>query len=460
MSRQGSGLVTVVAGLVLFLVPLVVAGDLQQTDVSHLYVAKSFNRALLDCLEYLQLPGERFEQYSALHFPDDADTKCLVRCIGLNMRWWNDTTGVQKAVMGNFFQPDPSDTEYEYRTAKCIEKRLGSLSGSRGSAPDDCCCRAYETFQCYLQYYGNLVQCPKALPQTRDMLVRSAHDCINILRVPDELLRCYSAGELRDAPETRCFLRCFFLRSGGYDAVRGFNLYRLYSRDSEHLDQRYLAQETMEQLQTIRSTNCDQCTEVYRSYKEVLGPLGIAFYEDSIIQEAANRALSDGSRCKECGQYEIYSKAEQHLLSLPEMLQKEEPVKKTGEEVESEDSSHFPVIPDSCGCGHQDVATPEEPEVPYYPQVEEDYQPPCTTTTTHKPTTTTTTTTPAPTTTTTEKPTVEYEGTTRPYLSWSHRQPTTELQSYRKSNYPKLSGSFCCTKCRKVSRVGHRKYYF
>ncbi|XP_035784338.1 uncharacterized protein LOC118462612 [Anopheles albimanus] len=457
MDRQTSGfLVAVVAGLVLCLVHSV-AADLQQTDVPHLYVAKSFNRALQDCLEYLRLPGERFELYAALHFPDDAETKCLVRCIGLNLRWWNDTTGVQKAVIGNFFQPDPSDTEYQYRTGACIEKRLGSLSGSAGSAPDDCCCRAYETFQCYLQFYGNLVQCPKVLPQPRDMLVRSAHDCINILRVPDELLRCYSVGEIRDAPETRCLLRCFFLRSGGYDAERGFNLHRLYSRDSEHPDQRYLAPETLEQLQTIRSTSGDQCTEVYRSYREVLGQLGIAFYEDSIIQEAANRALGDGSRCQECEQYENYSNEAQYPVSNSKEQQKEE-----NEIVENEehgDQSHFPVIPDSCGCGHQDEveppAAPKEPEVPYYPLVEKDYESPCTITTTPKSFTTVTTTT-----TTTEKPTVEYEGTTRSFHPWVHRKPSADTQGYRKSAYPKLSGSFCCTKCRKVSRIGHRKYFF
>uniref|UniRef100_A0AAG5DSN5 Odorant-binding protein n=1 Tax=Anopheles atroparvus TaxID=41427 RepID=A0AAG5DSN5_ANOAO len=234
-------------------------------DVPHLYLEKSMAQAMQECMEYLQIPASRYADYTSHRFPSDPETQCLVRCVGLNLRWWNDTTGVQPALMANFFQPDWADADYERRTAKCLELRLAN------GDPSDCCSAAYESFMCYLQHYGNLVPCPQFLAGDHTRHVRMAYDCMNLLQVPETLLHSYSEGSLRDAPETRCLLRCFYLRSGVYRSETGFDLERLYTRDFEHADARYLAPETYAKLHNLRSSGCDECTEVFLAYR------GLAF---------------------------------------------------------------------------------------------------------------------------------------------------------------------------------------
>ncbi|XP_035892547.1 general odorant-binding protein 69-like [Anopheles stephensi] len=261
------------------------AGCDSSLDVPHLALTKSFSRALQDCMEYLQVPGYRYAEYASNHYPDDPETKCLLRCVGLNLRWWNDTTGVQPAIMKRFFQPDPADAEYKNRTAECLEKELP------GGDDADCCCSAYESFRCYLQYYGNLLPCALFYPEDDSRHVHAAQDCIEFLQIPEKLLRSYGAGSFPDAPETRCLLRCFFLRTGVFHVESGFDVVRLYSRDFESPDERYLAPETQTKLHELRGSVGEQCTEVYVAYRDVLGELGRPFFEYDVLQKAAQRAL-------------------------------------------------------------------------------------------------------------------------------------------------------------------------
>ncbi|XP_058127012.1 uncharacterized protein LOC131285729 [Anopheles ziemanni] len=274
--------------LVLALAGFAVVNSASQ-DGAHLYLEKSLTQAMQECMDYLRIPANRYDDYASHRFPCDAETKCLVRCVGLNLRWWNDTTGVQTALMANFFRPDPTDTDYARRTAKCLELRLAQ------SDPSECCSLAYESFMCYLQHYGNLVPSPQYLPEDHSRYVRMAHDCINMLQVPEALLQSYSTGFIRDAPETRCLLRCFYLRSGVFQSDTGFDLKRFYTRDYQDADDvRYLAPDTYTKLANLRATGCDECTEVFLAYRDLLGEMGNAYYEDGVLRDAAVLALNDG----------------------------------------------------------------------------------------------------------------------------------------------------------------------
>uniref|UniRef100_A0A182RLX3 Odorant-binding protein n=1 Tax=Anopheles funestus TaxID=62324 RepID=A0A182RLX3_ANOFN len=276
----GVGLVAIIA--------LSLTGCYSSLDVPHLTLTKSFMRALQDCMEYLQVPSYRYAEYVSNNYPDDPETKCLLRCVGLNLRWWNDTSGVQTAVMERFFHPDDVDAEYENRTAQCLEQEL-----TNGTDLSDRCCVAYERFRCYLQYYGNLVPCALFTPEDDSRYVRAAQDCIEFLQVPEKLLKSYAAASFPDAPETRCLLRCFFLRTGVFHTDTGFDVDRLYTRDYTHLDERYLAQETQTKLNELRGSVGDQCTEVYLAYRDVLGELGRAFLEYDVLRSAARLALGE-----------------------------------------------------------------------------------------------------------------------------------------------------------------------
>ncbi|XP_052870986.1 general odorant-binding protein 45-like [Anopheles cruzii] len=265
------------------------------SDVSHLYLEKSFPQALHDCMQYLQVPPSRYEEYQALNFPNDPQTRCLVRCVGLNLRWWNDTTGVHTSVIANFFRPDPTDVHYERATKECVEHRLKPTPAN--PTLQDCCLRAYNTFECYLQNYGNLVYSPQYYPEDRSRQVQVSYDCINILQVSKPLLQLFTEDSVPEDPGTQCLGRCFFLRLGLYDEERGFDLRRLYTRDYVTPNKRYLSKETYDKLCAIRLTSPDQCTEVNRAYFGVIKELETSFHSLSIAHEAARKALSDGSTC-------------------------------------------------------------------------------------------------------------------------------------------------------------------
>uniref|UniRef100_A0A2M4BP08 Putative odorant binding protein n=1 Tax=Anopheles marajoara TaxID=58244 RepID=A0A2M4BP08_9DIPT len=259
----------------------------QANDVKGVIVEKSFLQSMQDCAEYLQVPRHRLAQYMAYEFPEDEDTKCLIYCVGVDLRWWNNTCGLNEPGIVNFFQPVQGDRQYEKRTNECLERNVRSVK-----LPNNCC-QAYETFQCYFREFGNLVTCPQYVPLTKLQATQAALDCLNILRISDELLKCYSEGNVRDVPETRCLYQCIDLRTGLYTPEHGIYLSRFYLRDLESNDLRYLSQETKTCRDRIRHSGCNSCSEVYDTHQQCLNGIGEDGYTSGLITEASKIALAN-----------------------------------------------------------------------------------------------------------------------------------------------------------------------
>uniref|UniRef100_A0A8W7K9H0 Odorant binding protein n=1 Tax=Anopheles albimanus TaxID=7167 RepID=A0A8W7K9H0_ANOAL len=281
--------------LCLAIVALVLPLTAQANDVKGVIVEKSFLQSMQDCAEYLQVPRHRLAQYMAYEFPEDEDTKCLIYCVGVDLRWWNNTCGLHEPGIVNFFQPVQGDRQYEKRINECLERNVRSLK-----LPNNCC-QAYETFQCYFREFGNLVTCPQYVPLTKLQATQAALDCLNILRISADLLKCYSEGNVRDVPETRCLYQCIDLRTGLYTPEHGIYLSRFYLRDLESNDLRYLSQETKTCRDRIRHSGCNSCSEVYDTHQQCLDGLGVTGYTSGLITEAAKIALTnlDASCCTE-----------------------------------------------------------------------------------------------------------------------------------------------------------------
>uniref|UniRef100_A0A182QFZ4 Uncharacterized protein n=1 Tax=Anopheles farauti TaxID=69004 RepID=A0A182QFZ4_9DIPT len=262
-------------------------------DTKGVTIEKSFLQSVHDCAEYLRVPRQRLVQYLAYEFPPDEETKCLIYCVGTDLRWWNNTCGLQIPAIVNFFQPVLGDRQYEKRTRECLERNVHS-----GKTLNNCC-KAYETFQCYFQEFGNLVTCPQYVPATKLQATQAALDCLNILRVPTDLLECYSRGELPDVTETRCLYHCIDHRTGLYTSESGIHLSRFYVRDLAVNDLRYLSKETKTCRNRIRQSGCDTCSEVYKTHQDCLTGLGVDGYTSGIITEAARIALANLGVCCE-----------------------------------------------------------------------------------------------------------------------------------------------------------------
>uniref|UniRef100_A0A182S874 Odorant-binding protein n=1 Tax=Anopheles maculatus TaxID=74869 RepID=A0A182S874_9DIPT len=181
----------------------------------HCTIEKSFVQAQHECVAYLNLPKHRLYQYLVYNYSNDVKTKLMIRCVGLLLRWWNSDGVLNEHVMAQYFLPDSADATYCERTRLCIE--------NKAPEGDELCSRAFETFQCYLQQYGELLNCPKVVPLSDERLAETMHFCLNVLSLPLSYFEnCTGSAELFLATdEARCLLRCFVIRTGLYSDHHG-----------------------------------------------------------------------------------------------------------------------------------------------------------------------------------------------------------------------------------------------
>uniref|UniRef100_A0A182R325 Odorant-binding protein n=1 Tax=Anopheles funestus TaxID=62324 RepID=A0A182R325_ANOFN len=183
--------------------------------IEHGTIEKSLVQAQHECVTYLNLPKHRLYQYLVYNYSNDAKTKLMIRCVGLLLHWWNSDGALNKHVIEQYFLPDAGDTTYPERTAACVE--------NKAPEGDELCSRAFETFQCYLQQYGELINCPKVVPLSDERLAEAMHFCLDVLSVSLPYFEnCTNSAELfLSTDQSRCLLRCFVIRAGLYSDQHG-----------------------------------------------------------------------------------------------------------------------------------------------------------------------------------------------------------------------------------------------
>uniref|UniRef100_A0A182IW37 Odorant-binding protein n=1 Tax=Anopheles atroparvus TaxID=41427 RepID=A0A182IW37_ANOAO len=198
------------------LVLLLVASTTRATGFTeHSVVEKSFVQAQQECVEYLHIPKHRLYQYLNYNFPNDAQTKCMIRCVGLNLKWWDADGVLRPSVIAQYFLPDGTDEENQERTYACILRRTAPEEG--GS-----CRQAFHIFQCYLEQFGELLNCPKLVPLEDTQLAEAVHFCLGVVEVSLGEFRHYTTeGNFLDTDASRCLLRCIVIRTGVYSDLHG-----------------------------------------------------------------------------------------------------------------------------------------------------------------------------------------------------------------------------------------------
>ncbi|XP_050095379.1 general odorant-binding protein 45-like [Anopheles aquasalis] len=180
----------------------------------HSIVEKSVVQAQQECVEYLNVPRQRLYEYLGHNYANDAKTKCMVRCVGLNLKWWNAGVELREDVIQQYFLPEAEDNASIDRTRECIAKRVNSKSSL--------CSRAYEIFQCYLEHYGELLNCPKTVPLSEERFAEAVHFCLDTLQAPLAEFRSYcSSRGFLECERSRCLLRCIAIRTGIYSDQYG-----------------------------------------------------------------------------------------------------------------------------------------------------------------------------------------------------------------------------------------------
>ncbi|XP_065087984.1 general odorant-binding protein 45-like [Ochlerotatus camptorhynchus] len=178
------------------------------------------DHAIETCGRDLQVCESRLASYRALTFPDDRDTQCFVKCVLIELHAWSNPRGLLKhSTIQQYFIPDSADCDYEERTRRCLDQTLPNC------IPGDSCSRAYWSFLCYKDNYGNLVrQLNQFIPPTELDISQHQLDCVDILKLPREEL--LNSASLNDS--SNCYARCLLLRSEIYTDENGLDLDRLY----------------------------------------------------------------------------------------------------------------------------------------------------------------------------------------------------------------------------------------
>ncbi|KFB40141.1 AGAP000640-PA-like protein [Anopheles sinensis] len=229
---------------------------------------KSIRQAQEECVQYLGIPRARLAVYNEHIYPQDTETKCMVRCMGLNLGWWNDTAGLKESALRSYFHPDPDDCQYVRRTYHCLKSQRLDSYAPQGLDP---CERAYESFRCYYEQYGNIVVTPQFVPLTPLRMAAVMEDCAVIMHLPKTVGGCSkkdAAGSLYSTRDAGCFLRCVFLRSGLYSEQYGPNIDRIYVQGEGYHNETLYRDYTMACYRQLKSSCLDECDLMYRFVKE------------------------------------------------------------------------------------------------------------------------------------------------------------------------------------------------
>ncbi|XP_058449245.1 uncharacterized protein LOC131429211 [Malaya genurostris] len=253
-------------------------------ELPHYTVYKSFETALYECAEYFRIPNCTVQNYIRNSYPDNSEVQNLIRCTLINLGAWDDQTGGGRDyVLRNYFQPAPEDKCYERRTRECIYKF-------------DFFCpykRAYETFQCYYHYYGELITDDQFVRHEINELQQLTLTGLNILNLPQDVLIQYCRGNILQEPNFPELLYLLLIRGGFYSSQGGFRLDNLYTQLGDPL---LLEPQTQQCINDVWKQNCsaDEVTKVYQAVVRCLGEINqIVQY----VQDGAKELVGDGDGC-------------------------------------------------------------------------------------------------------------------------------------------------------------------
>nr|XP_040233603.2 uncharacterized protein LOC120956283 [Anopheles coluzzii] len=213
----------------------------------HGYDTKSFAQAYLECLRYLNISRQSLYAYDSAAVPLNCGSNCLLRCIGLNARWWHDETGLSERALVRFFRQAPADSLLQARA--CVAELP--------APPADSCAGAYWSFRCYSDALGELIAHPAYVAPCGQEIRRAVSDCATMLQVEDgQLQTCVRTETFLRQGNGAALLRCVVLRLGLYADSTGV----LCDRVRLLMDA-----DTAEQWTVARAEEAKRCEEDLRA---------------------------------------------------------------------------------------------------------------------------------------------------------------------------------------------------
>uniref|UniRef100_A0A182QU23 Uncharacterized protein n=1 Tax=Anopheles farauti TaxID=69004 RepID=A0A182QU23_9DIPT len=196
-----------------------------ETFKSGSIVLQYLDEMVQECAELLSIgPSKRFSLHSGV-IVRDGETKCLLRCVGVNARFWSDHEGLRKDQLARYFLADAADTQNVNRTQHCLDA-LPSLTAD----PERCCDLALESFLCFYHNYGNLRHDRIFVPLDQLQLLHVTARCMDIHQITMPQLMSLGADELDANSNVHCLVRCIGIKTGIYTDRDGVNIDRIYAQ--------------------------------------------------------------------------------------------------------------------------------------------------------------------------------------------------------------------------------------
>ncbi|XP_050093879.1 general odorant-binding protein 45-like [Anopheles aquasalis] len=191
----------------------------------------TFDEAVEECALLLSICPAKLVTLRVGSLPSDAETKQLIRCVGVRCRFWSDYTGLRADLLARYFVADRNDTLAINRTNVCLES-----VAKRPPDPfdrEDCSDLAYRSFLCYYHNYGNLRRTRQFIPLDRMQLLHVTAQCMDMLQISVDDLADLTVDEMDDSGRLHCLVRCIGLRTELYSDKMGVNVELMYAQYGE-----------------------------------------------------------------------------------------------------------------------------------------------------------------------------------------------------------------------------------
>ncbi|XP_055605952.1 general odorant-binding protein 99a-like [Uranotaenia lowii] len=122
----------------------------QRTDAS-----KKLNQLIDVCRKGLNVTEEMASAYRRVEFPDDSTTKCVLRCMALNLGVYDDLSGIHMAATWQMFadgRGPREEKQFAESHFSCIRRNQASV------AADDYCGRVWAAYLCYRDEFQALMK--------------------------------------------------------------------------------------------------------------------------------------------------------------------------------------------------------------------------------------------------------------------------------------------------------------
>ncbi|XP_065088558.1 general odorant-binding protein 45-like [Ochlerotatus camptorhynchus] len=117
------------------------------SSTSRKLTAEKFLKALFTCSKILRIPQDHLKLYNQGVFPDDAETRCLFRCVGIRLELYSDTTGPNLERLHAEFAEDQPSEEFKSRARLCIE-------ANRPLIQDNCTAAYRNLYLCFREHFN------------------------------------------------------------------------------------------------------------------------------------------------------------------------------------------------------------------------------------------------------------------------------------------------------------------